>query len=95
MAAVSKACFGFPWTVLLEKPPGLNVPDAEEIFAAARAKNSRVLVALNRRFLSSTRAALADLARYDEPKFIRVEDQEDQAGAMVLGRPPVVRARWM
>ncbi len=95
MLAASKACFEFPWTILLEKPPGLNVPDAEEILVSARAKTSKVLVALNRRFLSTTRAALADLARDDGPRFIRVEDQEDLAQAEALGHPPVVRENWM
>ena len=27
--SVSRACFEFPWTVLLEKPPGYNLRDAE------------------------------------------------------------------
>ena len=31
MNTVSRTCFEFPWTVLLEKPPGYNVCDAEEI----------------------------------------------------------------
>ena len=95
MAAVSKACFEFPWTVLLEKPPGLDVPDAENILAAAKTKHSKVLVALNRRFLSTTRAALADVAREDGPRFIKVQDQEDLAQAEALGHPPVVRENWM
>src|SRR6185295_18796634 len=25
------AAFGFPWTVLIEKPPGYNLPEAESI----------------------------------------------------------------
>src|SRR5262245_24937326 len=61
MNTVARACFAFPWTTLLEKPPGYHLADAEEIAAAARVHHSRVFVALNRRFYSSTRAALARL----------------------------------
>ena len=95
MNPVSRTCFEFPWTVLLEKPPGLNLPDAQEIHGAATAKNRRVLVALNRRFLSSTRAALADLAQRDGQRFIKVQDQQDQAQAAELGHPQAVVQNWM
>ena len=95
MVPVSLACFEFPWTVLLEKPAGLNVPDAEEIYASATANRRLVLVALNRQFLSSTQAALKDLAQYDGPRFIKVQDQEDQTQARALGFPQVVVDNWM
>lgn len=92
---VSRACCEFPWTVLLEKPPGLDVPDAEDIAMAARAHQRRVLVALNRRFLSSTQAVLAGLANHDAPRFITVLDQEDQIQARAIGHPEVVVEKWM
>lgn len=95
MLSVSKACFDFPWTVLLEKPPGLNVSEAEAIHATATAKRRTALVGLNRRFLSSTRAALADLAQCGGPRYIKVQDQEDLAQARALGHPPVVVDNWM
>lgn len=92
---VSRACFEFPWTVLLEKPPGYNLQDAEEIHSVATAKRRRVLVGLNRRFLSSTRAALADLAQYDSPRFIHVQDQQNFEEAASYGHPDVVVENWM
>src|SRR4029077_12521793 len=52
--SVSEACFAFPWAVLLEKPAGYNLADAEAIQATAKSKKRRVWVGLNRRFLSST-----------------------------------------
>jgi len=93
--SVSRACFDFPWTVLMEKPPGYNLQDAEEIHSAATAKNRRVLVGLNRRFLSSTRAALADLAQYNSPRFIHVQDQQNFEEAASYGHPDVVVKNWM
>ena len=93
--AVSRACFEFPWTVLMEKPPGYNLRDAEEIQSAATDKHRKVLVGLNRRFLSSTRAALADLAQYDSPRFIHVQDQQNLEEAASYGHADVVVENWM
>lgn len=95
MVPVSLACFEFPWTVMLEKPAGLNVPAAEEIYALATANHRQVLVALNRQFLSSTQAALADLDQSQRPRFIKVQDQQDMAQAKALGFPQVVVDNWM
>lgn len=95
MKPVSHVCLEFPWTVLLEKPPGLNVSEAEELYTAAKSNGRKVLVALNRRFYSSTRAALTDLAQRQGPRFIKVQDQEDQVEALALGYPRVVVENWM
>ena len=95
MSAVSRTCFEFPWTALLEKPPGYNLADAERVQAAANEKGRRVLVGLNRRFLSSTRAAVADMARQKGPRFIHVHDQEDQEAAASMGHPDAVVENWM
>lgn len=93
--AVSQACFEFPWTVLMEKPVGYNLPDAQKIRDAARARDRRVIVGLNRRFLSSTRAALTDLGGHDLPRFIHVQDQQSLAEATRLGHPKRVVENWM
>ena len=95
MNEVSRACFEFPWTALLEKPPGLNLEDAESIYSSATAHERKVLVALNRRFLSSTRAALADLAQSDSPRFIHVQDQQNLEVAASIGHAEVVVRNWM
>lgn len=93
--AVSKACFEHPWTVFMEKPPGLNLGDAEDIEAAARLRERRVVVGLNRRFLSSTRAVMEDLALRPGPRFIHVQDRQSQAEATALGHPQAVVDNWM
>lgn len=95
MNIVSRACFEYPWTVLLEKPAGYNLADAVEIESAARARNSRVFVALNRRHYSSTQTVLNDLKVLSGPRFIRVQDQEDQASALKAGQPKTVVDNWM
>lgn len=95
MNPVSRACFEHPWTVLLEKPAGYNVPDAQEIYAAATSQKRKVFVALNRRFLSSTRTVMANLAQGEGPRFIQVQDQEDQSQARAMGQPEIIVRNWM
>jgi predicted dehydrogenase len=92
---VSEACFAFPWGVLLEKPAGYDLADAKAILASAQALQRRVWVGLNRRFLSSTQAVLADLRDTPAARFVHVQDQQNLAGAAALGHPPEVVANWM
>lgn len=92
---VCKACFEFPWTLLIEKPAGYDVADAEDIERTRREKNRQAFVALNRRHYSSTRAVLADLAPADGPRLIVVRDQQDPVTALAAGQPPLVVKNWM
>jgi predicted dehydrogenase len=92
MKDVAVECLAYPWTILLEKPPGLSVVEAEEIASAADERERPVLVALNRRFISSTRAVLDDIAGSDAPRYIRVLDRQSLEEARAHGHPePVVR----
>ncbi len=95
MNSVSRACFEFPWTVMLEKPAGYNVPDAEEICVDAQQKSRKVLIALNRRFYHSSRSVLSELQDQDGPRFIKVQDQENQQQALSAGQPRSVVDNWM
>lgn len=95
MNSVSRECFEFPWKVLLEKPAGYNLADAEEIYAIAQERNREVFVALNRRSYASTRAARDDLNRQDGFRFVKVQDQEDPEAALAAGQPKLVVDNWM
>lgn len=95
LAAVSCACLEFPWTILVEKPVGYNFEEAQKVQTMARSRGRRVLVALNRRFLSSTRGALADLEQRESPRYIHVQDQESLHDAAAFGHPPIVVKNWM
>lgn len=88
-------CFDHPWVVLVEKPAGYNVADAEQIAAAAIAKRRRAYVALNRRHYASTRAVIAGLAHQRGPRLIVVHDQESPAAALQAGSPELVVENWM
>src|ERR1019366_2733719 len=93
--AVAKASFGFPWTVVMEKPPGYNLADALDIQRAAEDRQCHVLVALNRRFLAATLRAQAELAETSAPRFIKVQDQQSQSAARAGGQPAEVVRNFM
>lgn len=92
---VTQSCVGFPWRILVEKPAGHHLEEAEEIRHAASSAGATVYVALNRRFLSSTRAALQDLAALEGRRFIHVQDQQSRQQASAAGHPPRVLDHWM
>lgn len=94
--AVAKAAFALPWAVLLEKPAGYHLADAEDIAAAAAGRRQPVMVGLNRRFYSSMRAVKEDLTtRPDEARFIHVQDQQSFAEARRYNHPEPVVERFM
>jgi predicted dehydrogenase len=96
MQEVASACARLPWTVFLEKPPGIDAAAAHAIETVAREQRRNVFVGLNRRFLSSTRLALEDLnARNSGPRFIHVQDRQSIDEAKAAGQPDNVLRTWM
>jgi predicted dehydrogenase len=93
--AVAKAVFSRDWAVLLEKPAGYNLADARDIAAAARGRSRPVMVGFNRRFYSSTRAVLTDLASSSERRFIHIQDQQSFAEARRYNHPEEVVENFM
>ncbi len=92
---VTKQALAHPWAILMEKPVGLDLADAEDIARAVKAAGARVYVGLNRRFISSTQAALADLESDTGPRFIHVQDQQSLDVARQIGHADVVVKNWM
>lgn len=93
---VAMQAFTHPWAVLMEKPAGYDLADAEKIAAAARGRKTPVMVGLNRRFYSSARTINADLAtRPGEKRFIHVQDQQSYAEARRYNHPPQVVEKFM
>jgi predicted dehydrogenase len=93
--SVVEICTAWPWTILMEKPPGYDLNDARQIQASARERGRHVFVALNRRFHSSTAAVTAALIGSDARRFIHVVDQEDLEAATASGQPELVVRNWM
>lgn len=95
MKAVALAALDFPWTLLLEKPPGLVPEETEEIAGVARRRSRDVRVALNRQWIGSTQAAIQGLREHDGPRFVKVQDEQSLAQAAAIGHPPDVVRNWM
>lgn len=96
MEDVARQAFHFPWTVLMEKPPGYNHEVACRIAAEASVTSSSVYVALNRRFYETIRQMKSGLDECGgSRRFIQVNDQQDRRQAQTLGRPPDVGQFWM
>jgi predicted dehydrogenase len=93
---VAMRAFSHPWAVLMEKPAGYDLSDAEAIAAAARGRAARVMVGLNRRFYSSARTIKTDLdTRPGERRFIHVQDQQSYEEARRYNHPPQVVEKFM
>jgi predicted dehydrogenase len=86
-----------PWAIFMEKPVGVDLAEGEEIAAADNSvdRSREIYVGLNRRFLSSTQAMLADLATDAEPRFIHVQDQQSLDAARQIGHSEIVVRNWM
>lgn len=87
--------FAHNCAVLMEKPLGLNLTEAEEITALAEKRAQPVFVGLNRRAMDSTHIALEDLNSRDEPRFIHIQDQQSLATARAIGHVEMVVENWM
>lgn len=92
---VCLAAFAHPWLCFLEKPVGVDLPQAEEITTAAKRAGTRAYVALNRRSYASTRQALQELASDDGVRLISVLDQQDMVSAREGGQPDEVVRNYM
>jgi predicted dehydrogenase len=94
MYGVARACLAYPWAILLEKPPALNLDEAEKLAAEAEQAGARVAVGLNRRTYGATLAAAAAL--HDDPnaRYIAIHDQQDRAAAAKKHDPAAV-TYWM
>ncbi|WED41910.1 Gfo/Idh/MocA family protein [Legionella cardiaca] len=93
---IAKACFQYNWNILLEKPAGYDLLDANDIAEAARQAKGQVFVALNRRFYSSSLTILDDLnANRDAKRYIHIQDQQSFAEARACLHPEEVVQKFM
>jgi hypothetical protein len=85
----------YPWKMLIEKPVGINLTEANRYLTKAKDSNSDVYVGLNRRHYSSTRLALEKLKFEPGNRFVHLIDQEDLLAAKQSGQPLNVLKNWM
>jgi predicted dehydrogenase len=92
---VIAACLKFPWTLLIEKPPGYKPSVAHKLLEIVSGCNNDCFVALNRRFYGSTLKALSFLCDEKSQRTLIIQDQEDQISALKSGQPKEVVEAWM
>lgn len=92
---VCMAAFKYPWQILIEKPAGYDLQDAQKIADEAARVGVNAYVALNRRHYSSTRWVLEDLVSVQGQRLVQVLDQENPQVALEGGQPPLVVENWM
>lgn len=85
----------FPWSILVEKPAGYNLIQAEKLYENVKSKQDSIFVALNRRHYSSTREVLKQVNEGSGNRVIVVNDQEDPEVALADQRPRDVVENWM
>ena len=91
---VINSAIDFPWTILIEKPLGIDHDQALRIVERCGDRND-VYVALNRRYYGATREMLNEISRTTGKRFIVLTDQEDQIAALNAGQPALVVDNWM
>ncbi len=95
MLEIGLACFRHPWTVLFEKPAGLDLKESRALQAAAAKAGRRALVAHNRSFYSSTASAAAELGATEGRRFVRVQDQQNMDRVLAAGVAKPIAENWM
>lgn len=85
----------YPWTILFEKPIGLNFYEYEEISTICSNRDSNAYVALNRRYYSSTQKLILMLNEIDSPRYINIYDQEDIEKLKLNKKNEEVIKNWM
>lgn len=94
LPAVFEVCAKFEWSVLTEKPAGIDVEVAKKLQERARKRTGASFVALNRRFYSSTQEMLSRLSTATSPAELLLLDQHDPLLARSAGQPDEVARKW-
>jgi predicted dehydrogenase len=86
--------FKFPWKLLIEKPVGYNLGQADTLATLSQELGAKAYVALNRRHYSSTRAVLNEVDGSNSTRLVQVYDQGDPAAGLLEGKPRMVVENW-
>jgi len=92
---VCLSLLGSTKVLLVEKPLGCDLEEAEVITERAQSKGVSIFVALNRRHFSSTKTVMDSLSIDQGQRIVLVRDQEDIRPELVIGHPKIVIENWM
>lgn len=76
--------------MLMEKPPGLSLGQAQELAGLSRRHGTHVMVGLNRRFYTVYQQTLASMGGREAVTGVYVEWSEDPQKMLSVGHPPAV-----
>lgn len=85
----------FVKNLLIEKPPSLNLKDANTLFKKSKLNKNNLFVALNRSYFESTIEAVKKIQRNKSKKIVEVTDQENVYKAKKAGHKKIVLQKWM
>lgn len=92
---VSKKIMKYAKTLLIEKPPSLNLKDANNLLKQSELNRNKLFVALNRAYFDSTIEALKIIKNNKNKRIVEVTDQEDVYSAKKAGHSKKVLNKWM
>jgi len=92
---IASMSFKYPWIILLEKPAGCDLQEADALLKLAKQTKSNIYVALNRRYYSSTKYVIEDLKHNHDKKYIHIQDQQDLHLSSEHRFHPKVIKNWM
>lgn len=92
---VSLDALNYPWAVLLEKPAGLDLQEANRIREKATSLSRSVYVGLNRRFYGGFQYALDLMNSEQGARYATIQDQQSMEEARQYGHPDKVVENWM
>lgn len=91
----SKNLLDFPWTIFIEKPPGLNLKEFIKLKKLAFNRNKKIFVGMNRRYFSSTLNLLNEIKGQKDKRVIHIFDQQDTNIEKLKKRPKKIIDYWM
>ena len=92
---VCEQAFQHPWTLLIEKPVGYTLEQAQQIEKQAAMLKAKAYVALNRRYYGSTLQLHKALNGINKSRVVTILDQEDPESALASGQPQEIVNNWM
>ena len=81
MLKITKKCMKFPWLIFIEKPPGLNFQEYNQLLNHSKVNKKKIYVGMNRRYFSSTINLKKKLTKLNGPRSIHIYDQQDTIAA--------------
>tara|TARA_A100001015_G_scaffold318954_1_gene440401 strand:- start:692 stop:1621 length:930 start_codon:yes stop_codon:yes gene_type:complete len=85
----------YPWTIFIEKPPGLNWKEFTQLKKISKLRNKKIYVGMNRRFYSSTDNLISHLKKSKGERTIYIFDQQDTDVEKRKKTPKKIISNWI